>query len=151
MPESNSQSRQEELAALFREVGAAHHRAFATTNGDDPDWPTWYAEHLVPRRLKPGIAKSGGTVPPNMMVLIAIVALAGIAGSTIAQIVKAIAGRGASSAELASIKQQLDQCVAALEDAQTTLATQAHEVAELHERLDFAERLLTQARDRSAT
>jgi hypothetical protein len=52
MPESDSPSRQEELAALFREVGAAHHRAFASTNGDDPDWPTWYAEYLVPRLQK---------------------------------------------------------------------------------------------------
>ena len=89
-------------------------------------------------------------MPPNVMILVVIVAVVGIAGSTIAQIVKAIAGRGASSAELTSIKQQLDQCVTALEDAQTTLETQATQVAELQERLDFAERLLTQARDRSA-
>ena len=89
-------------------------------------------------------------MPPSVMVLVVIVAVAGIAGSTIAQIVKAIVGRGASSAELTSIKQQLDQCVAALEDAQNTLATQTTQVAELQERLDFAERLLTQARDRSA-
>jgi len=89
-------------------------------------------------------------VPPTVLALVVIVALAGIAGSTIAQIVKAIAGRGPSSAELASIKQQLDQCIAALEDAQATLAGQATQVAELQERLDFAERLLTQARDRSS-
>lgn len=39
----------EQLAALFREAGTAHHQAFARTNGDDPEWPTWYAEFLVPR------------------------------------------------------------------------------------------------------
>ena len=83
------------------------------------------------------------------MILVVIVAVAGIAGKTIAQIVKAIAGRGASPTDLASIKQQLDQCLAELEDAQSALATQATQVAELQERLDFTERLLTQVRDRS--
>jgi len=38
-----------ELALLFRETGHAHHRAFLATNGDDPDWPRWYAEYLAPR------------------------------------------------------------------------------------------------------
>lgn len=38
-----------ELALLFRETGHAHHRAFLATNGDDPDWPQWYAEYLVAR------------------------------------------------------------------------------------------------------
>src|SRR5512147_1826704 len=52
MPESRSRSRLEDLSALFREVGSAHHRAFASTNGDDPDWPTWYAEYLAPRLQK---------------------------------------------------------------------------------------------------
>lgn len=38
-----------QLTALFREAGAAHHRAFASTNGEDADWPGWYAGYLVPR------------------------------------------------------------------------------------------------------
>jgi hypothetical protein len=37
------------LARLFREAGSAHHRAFLATNGDDPDWPCWYARWLAPR------------------------------------------------------------------------------------------------------
>ncbi|MGH7526474.1 MAG: hypothetical protein ACREMX_07195 [Gemmatimonadales bacterium] len=37
----------ERLADLFRETGAAHHRAFAATNGEDPAWPRWYAEYLA--------------------------------------------------------------------------------------------------------
>ncbi len=61
----------------------------------------------------------------------------------------AIAGRGASRSELAQVKQRLEQDAAALEDAQTTLANQATQLAELQERVDFAERLLAQARDRS--
>ena len=36
-----------QIAQLLRETGTAHHRAFAATNGDDPDWPEWYALHLV--------------------------------------------------------------------------------------------------------
>jgi len=62
----------------------------------------------------------------------------------------AIAGRGASHSELAKIREQLEQHTTALEDAQTSLADQSSELAELQERLDFAERLLTQVRDRSA-
>jgi len=62
----------------------------------------------------------------------------------------AIAGRGASRSDLAQIRERLDQHTAALEDAQTRLADQSTELAELQERLDFAERLLAQARDRSA-
>jgi exonuclease VII small subunit len=62
----------------------------------------------------------------------------------------AIAGRGASRSELAQITQRLEQDAAALEDAQASLAHQSTQLAELQERLDFAERLLAQARDRSA-
>lgn len=36
------------LATLFREAGQAHHEAFAATNGEDPDWPEWYARYLTP-------------------------------------------------------------------------------------------------------
>jgi hypothetical protein len=39
----------DQLASLFREAGNAHHKAFASTNGDDPEWPIWYAEFLQPR------------------------------------------------------------------------------------------------------
>ncbi len=37
----------DELARLLRETGTAHHEAFAAVNGDDPEWPLWYAERLV--------------------------------------------------------------------------------------------------------
>jgi hypothetical protein len=35
-----------ELADLFQETGEAHHKAFAETDGDDPEWPIWYAEFV---------------------------------------------------------------------------------------------------------
>jgi NAD(P)H-hydrate epimerase len=37
------------LADLFRETGAAHHRAFSHTDGADPEWPMWYATYLQTR------------------------------------------------------------------------------------------------------
>ena len=77
-----------------------------------------------------------------------------IAATTIVLVARAIAGaiagRRASRSELVQIKQRLEQHAAALEDAQTTLTNQSTQLAELQERLDFAERLLVQARDRSA-
>jgi len=34
------------LVDLFLETGRAHHAAYAAADGDDPEWPIWYAEHL---------------------------------------------------------------------------------------------------------
>jgi hypothetical protein len=38
---------QQELADLFDKTGRLHHKAFIQTDGFDPDWPRWYASHLV--------------------------------------------------------------------------------------------------------
>jgi hypothetical protein len=38
-----------QLAALFQATGTAHHQAFSATDGEDPDWPAWYAAYLAPR------------------------------------------------------------------------------------------------------
>lgn len=35
-----------EVAALLRAAGSAHHKAFLAMNGEDPEWPRWYAEYL---------------------------------------------------------------------------------------------------------
>src|SRR5215467_1473136 len=37
------------LIDLLHETGLAHHRAYFATNGDDPDWPLWYAESMQTR------------------------------------------------------------------------------------------------------
>ncbi len=34
------------LTALFKEAGKAHHDAFIDVDGDDPEWPMWYAEFV---------------------------------------------------------------------------------------------------------
>ena len=61
----------------------------------------------------------------------------------------AIRGRGTSKSEAGQLSNQLKDHAAALEDVQNTLASQASQLAELHERLDFAERLLAQGKDRT--
>lgn len=80
-----------------------------------------------------------------------LVALA-IAGTTLVLVAGAIAGairgRGSSRSELSQLSDQLRDQAAALEDVQHSLASQSSQMAELHERLDFAERLLAQGRDR---
>ena len=77
-----------------------------------------------------------------------------IAGATIVMVAGAIAGairgRGSSRSEAAHLSDQLKDQAAALEDVQNSLANQSSQLAELHERLDFAERLLAQGRDRTA-
>jgi hypothetical protein len=37
------------LVDLFREVRPAHHQAYLETDGDDPEWPLWYAQYLQPK------------------------------------------------------------------------------------------------------
>ncbi len=38
-----------QLEELFHEVAKAHHHAYIETDGADPEWPLWYAEHLRDR------------------------------------------------------------------------------------------------------
>lgn len=77
-----------------------------------------------------------------------------IAAATLLMIAKtiagAMAGRRASSSELAQLREQCDHNDAMLHEARAALDTQSGQLAELQERLDFTERLLTQARDRDA-
>jgi len=76
-----------------------------------------------------------------------------IAGTTLVLVAGAIAGairgRGSSRSELSQLSDQLKHHAAALEDVQNSLAMQSSQMAELQERLDFAERLLAQGRDRT--
>lgn len=34
------------VEGLLRDTAHAHHEAYAATDGADPEWPLWYAEHL---------------------------------------------------------------------------------------------------------
>ena len=40
------ESTRKEVADLLVQTGKDHHQAFLATDGDDPEWPIWYAEHL---------------------------------------------------------------------------------------------------------
>jgi predicted nucleic acid-binding Zn-ribbon protein len=76
-----------------------------------------------------------------------------IVGTTLVLVAGAIAGairgRGSSRSELSELNDQLKDHAAALEDVQNSLASQSSQMAELQERLDFAERVLAQSRDRA--
>ncbi len=50
--------------------------------------------------------------------------------------------------DIVRLQRQLDEQAGALEEAQDMLATQATQLAELQERVDFAERILAQTRER---
>lgn len=50
-----------EIAALLQQTQQAHHTAYIETDGDDPDWPIWYAVYLVdklPPLLQADLTKS---------------------------------------------------------------------------------------------
>ena len=36
-----------QISELLREAAETHHRVYAVSDGDDPDWATWYADWLV--------------------------------------------------------------------------------------------------------
>ncbi len=38
-----------DFVALFETAGNAHHAAFAAVNGEDDQWPAWYAHWLASR------------------------------------------------------------------------------------------------------
>jgi hypothetical protein len=40
-------SRMQQLADLLRQTAEEHHQAFQATDGVDPEWPIWYAGHLL--------------------------------------------------------------------------------------------------------
>ncbi len=35
------------LAQVLAAAGPAHHAAYIATDGEDPEWPQWYAEHIA--------------------------------------------------------------------------------------------------------
>ena len=37
----------QQIENLLTETAESHHQAFIATEGEDPEWPLWYAEHLL--------------------------------------------------------------------------------------------------------
>jgi chromosome segregation ATPase len=77
-----------------------------------------------------------------------LIIMAGILADTIVKVFKHRAGSPQLRAELAELRRQLDDQANRLTDAQATLASQDAQLQEMHERLDFAERIMTRGRDR---
>ncbi len=44
--------RKETITALFHQAGEDHLASHQETNGDDPDWPIWYAGYLLENGLE---------------------------------------------------------------------------------------------------
>src|SRR5215831_13801530 len=53
---SSSASLIDQLAQLFRQTAEDHHTAFAASDGVDPDWSIWYADHLLEKNLEQFLA-----------------------------------------------------------------------------------------------
>ena len=87
----------------------------------------------------------------NVLIGIFILIMAGIVAGTITEIFKVKARRsGASLAELDDLKRLVREQAADLADAEARLGAQAEALDDVQERLNFAERMLTQMRDRPA-
>ena len=77
-----------------------------------------------------------------------LIIMAGILGDTLVKIVKHRVGTTQLRAGLENLRHQLEDQANRLTDAQAALASQDAQLQEVQERLDFAERVLTQVRDR---
>jgi hypothetical protein len=47
MSVSMAQQRTQQIADLLHQTAEDHHVAFKETDGVDPDWSIWYADHLL--------------------------------------------------------------------------------------------------------
>ena len=61
-----------ELSALLHQAAETHHQVFAITDGDDPDWATWYADWLVNLSR---LSELVGAKPPRSAVTYELVSL----------------------------------------------------------------------------
>jgi chromosome segregation ATPase len=87
----------------------------------------------------------------DVLTALMIIGVATVAGETVIRVARARTGGTARlQPHLDQLRQQFDDQATALAEVESHLAGQEAQFRELHERLDFAERLLTQARDRSA-
>ncbi len=54
-------NRLQQLEELFQLAGETHHQVFKKEDGDDPDWPTWYADWLMSHTDLPALAPKAQT------------------------------------------------------------------------------------------
>ena len=87
----------------------------------------------------------------DVLTALMIIGVATVVGETVIRVARARAG-GATrlEAHLDQLQQQFDDQASALAEVQSHVAGQEAQFRELQDRLDFAERLLTQGQDRPA-
>jgi hypothetical protein len=49
MNDSPEKGQRQALVAALQRIALDHHQAFAALDGQDPEWPSWYAERLQPQ------------------------------------------------------------------------------------------------------
>jgi uncharacterized coiled-coil protein SlyX len=87
----------------------------------------------------------------DVLTTLMIVGVATVAGETVIRVARARAGGAAPlQAHLDQLEQRFDDQASTLAEVQSHLAGQDAQFRELQDRLDFTERLLTQAQDRAA-
>lgn len=87
----------------------------------------------------------------DVLTALMIIGVTTVAGETVIRVARARAGGAPRlEAHLDQLQQQVDDQALALAEIQSQPTGQETQVRELQERLDFAERLLTQAQERSA-
>ncbi len=67
-----SDSREERVADLLHEAAETHHTVFRITDGEDPDWASWYADWLLDLSELPDVL---GTKPVRSHLVHALVEL----------------------------------------------------------------------------
>ena len=57
-----SNDRERRLAELLHEAAETHHTVYRITDGDDPDWASWYAAWLLDLSELPDVLGGGPSV-----------------------------------------------------------------------------------------
>lgn len=87
----------------------------------------------------------------DALTALTIIGVVTVVGETVIRVARARAGGAMRiQAHLDQLQQQVDDQASTLAEVQSHFAGQEAHVRELQDRVDFAERLLTQAQDRSA-
>ena len=62
-------TRQQQIVDILNEVAEAHHMVYKITEGDHPDWASWYADQMINRSYLPDVLASV-PVPSELVYLL---------------------------------------------------------------------------------
>lgn len=68
----------EKISALLHEASETHHTVYRITDGEDPDWASWYADWLIDHSELPDLL---GGAPVRSQLVAELVALGGEFGA----------------------------------------------------------------------